>query len=283
MATDAEVASSLTAATAGLGSNLFSESADAPSTVQLVDYKTAPAPKDPGDKPNPYDQNEKYPNRNNLGQYGAGNSRDGKAEEEAALRDREGKTGIPIERQQVRATHPDVTNDNGKPQWRYYDGLEPTGNPDEYIGIEAKGHPGAHQPYQDEFDAAVTDASPAEAVLNGRKIKIVDTAPAYPPPGWTLPTEQGPGAQQAPTISGLPPWLQGAPTQIGPHDPLLAPFPGASMPGMPTSPVTGGLPDSDLHLPHIDLPSPKDCATGVLAAGGAVLLLLLAPLGVAGG
>ena len=282
VATDSGVAGQLTAATAGLGSATFPESGDAATGVQLVDYKKSPpTPADP-DK-DPYAQNPDYPNRNNLGHYGAGNSKDGKAEEQAALDFREDETGISIERQQVRATHPDVTKPDGKPQWRYYDGLEPTGNPDEYIGIEAKGHPGAHQPYQDAFDAAVTDESPAEAVLNGRKIKIVDTAPSYPPPGWTPPDTGGTGAQQAPTISGLPQWLQGAPTQVGPHNPLLAPFPGASMPGMPTSPVTGGLPDSGLHLPHIDLPSPKDCATGVLIAGTSALLLLLAPLGVAGG
>jgi len=47
VATDAEVASSLTAATGGLGTTLFPESGDAPGTVQLVDYKTAP-PTEPG-------------------------------------------------------------------------------------------------------------------------------------------------------------------------------------------------------------------------------------------
>jgi len=46
-ATDAEVASSLTAATGGLGTTLFPEPDDAPGTVQLVDYKTAP-PTEPG-------------------------------------------------------------------------------------------------------------------------------------------------------------------------------------------------------------------------------------------
>ncbi len=292
-AADHRIAAKITTATAPLSGIAFEEeapdtgagqtSANGKNTVQAVDYKEAPAPTDPGDKPNPYDQNPRYPNRNNLGQYGAGNSRDGKAEEEAALANREAQTGIPIERQQVRATHPEVTRD-GKPQWRYYDGLEPTGNPDEYIGIEAKGHEGAHQSAQDTFDGAVSPQSPAEAVLNGRKIKIVGAQPAYPAPGWTPPDSAGPpAAQQAPMTSGLPPWLQGAPTQIGPANPLLAPYPGASMPGMPTSHVTGALPDSGFHLPHIDLPSPKDCATGVVAVGGAALLLLLAPLGAAGG
>lgn len=104
--------------------------------MQAVDYRTAPPPKDPGDKPDPWGPNPNYPNRTNNGKYGVGNSVDGKAAEGAALGQRELDTGIPILRGQVRATHPDVTNPaTGKPQGRFYDGLEPTGVPGEYIGV----------------------------------------------------------------------------------------------------------------------------------------------------
>jgi hypothetical protein len=47
-------------------------------------------------------------NRSRDGTYGPGNSGDGKTAEKAALDARERETGIPLERTQVRATHPDV-------------------------------------------------------------------------------------------------------------------------------------------------------------------------------
>jgi hypothetical protein len=54
VATDTEVAASLTAATSGLGNTVFPESEDAASTVQLVDFKTAPNP-NPGTPDDPVD------------------------------------------------------------------------------------------------------------------------------------------------------------------------------------------------------------------------------------
>ncbi|WP_313675676.1 hypothetical protein [Mycolicibacterium sp.] len=53
VATDAEVASSLTAATGGLGTGVFPESGDAPATVQLVDFKSAPPTPQPGTPDDP--------------------------------------------------------------------------------------------------------------------------------------------------------------------------------------------------------------------------------------
>lgn len=170
-------------------------------TIQLVDnqFPLEPAaPVDPKD-PHPTD-----PNRSRDGTYGPGNSGDGKAAEKAALGEREKRTGIPIERQQVLATHPDVIDpETGKPQGRFYDGLEPTGNPDEYIGIEAKTNPGALDPKQQRFDNAVSGGKPATATLNGREITIVGTRTIYPPEGWQPPSAQPqPGASPGDASAG---------------------------------------------------------------------------------
>jgi PPE family protein len=174
-------------------------------SIQAVDYKTAPPPPDPGggDR-NPNDPNPNYPGRTNDGKYGDGNSQDGKAAEKAALDNRQEQLGIPIIRDQVRATHPDVTNPKtGQPQGRFYDGLEPTGVPGEYIGVEAKTHQGVGLTAdQRRFDAAVTPQHPATAILNGQPIKIIDTDVAYPPQGWVPPPTIVPGTAAPP---GLPP------------------------------------------------------------------------------
>lgn len=162
--------------------------------VQLVDRHFKLDPQDTTREPKrPHDTD---PNRASDGTYGPNNQGDGKAAERAALDAREQETGIPIIRQQVRATHPDVVNpDTGKLQNRYYDGLQPTGNPDEYIGFEAKTNKESLDPKQKKFDAAVTPEKPARAMLNGREIKIVDSQVIYPPKGWVPPpVEMGPGA-----------------------------------------------------------------------------------------
>lgn len=177
-------------------------------TVQTVDYGfKRDTPTTP--KPNPKDPNPNYPNRTNDGKYGTGNSLDGKAAEKAALDKRQADLGIPIIRDQVVATHPDVINpDTGKPQRRLYDGLEPTGVPGEYIGVEAKTHQGVGRDKpQQRFDDAVSPEHPATAVLNGQPIKIVGTDLAYPPEGWVPPPPQpgvSPfgGAQADATVPG---------------------------------------------------------------------------------
>lgn len=176
--------------------------------IEAVDFKLAPPGDDPEDvggpddpvgneseeKPNPKDPHPTDPNRSADGTYGPGNSGDGKAAEKAALDAREERTHIPLERTQVRATHPDVINPKTKkPQHRYYDALEPTGNPNEYVGIEAKTHEGAHRRDQERFDAAVSADRPATATLNGREITIVDTDIEYPPEGWVPPSAQDGG------------------------------------------------------------------------------------------
>lgn len=213
-AADQIVAADITAALAPLSEVAFDEAPDSrdhPNNVDAVDYhhvKEAPPPKDP----NPKDPHETDPNRSRDGTYGPGNSGDGKAAEKAALDERERRTQIPINRQQVLATHPNVINPKtGKPQGRYYDGLEPTGIPDQYIGIEAKtSEKVVPPPEQQRFDAAVSPQSPATATLNGRKIEIIDAQTAYPPQGWEPPSAQAPqsiapGAASPGATGVLPP------------------------------------------------------------------------------
>ena len=57
-----------------------------------------------------------YPNRTIDGKYGIGNSLDGKWQEQVALDKYQSETGIPIIRQQVKATHPGVLNQDGPRQ-----------------------------------------------------------------------------------------------------------------------------------------------------------------------
>ncbi|CAM5681252.1 hypothetical protein MAUB1S_01466 [Mycolicibacterium aubagnense] len=189
-AMDKSVADRITAALAPLQSLDLPEqgNADHEPTVQAVDYGfKRDTPTTP--KPNPKDPNPNYPNRTVDGKYGDGNSLDGKAAEKAALDKRQKDLGITIIRDQVVATHPDVINDDTKkPQGRLYDGLEPTGVPGEYIGVEAKTHEGVDRTKaQKRFDDAVSPEHPATAMLNGQPIKIVGTDVAYPPEGWVPP------------------------------------------------------------------------------------------------
>lgn len=220
-AVDAEVAAKITTAVTPLGEVSFPEvpmplPTPQHGTVQAVDFKQgpnmSPTPEPGGsggggEPKDPWAPHPDYSNRTNNGKYGQGNSADGEAAAEAALEKREEDSGIPIIRDQVRATHPDVIDPKtGKPQQRYYDGLEPTGNPDEYIGVEAKTNPGALRSDQQRFDAAVSPERPATATLNGRPIRIVGAEVEYPPDGWVPPsagTQPGAGTT-ASTEPGRP-------------------------------------------------------------------------------
>jgi hypothetical protein len=216
--------------------------------VQAVNYHQFKywLPAEP--KPNPKDPHATDPNRSKDGTYGPGNSGDGKAAEKAALDDLERKTHVPIIRQQVRATQPDVIDPvTKKPQGRFFDGLQPTGNPDEYIGIEVKTNPGALRPNQERFDNAVSPDRPATATLNGRPIKIIDTRTVYPPEGWVPPsaqvTQTVPPAGAAPGDAGglpPPPVLRrddGAPLVPGPGS---EPFPNRGTHVSPDEAAKGG-------------------------------------------
>lgn len=235
-------------------------------TIRMVDNETeepAPAEADDGTgdadeagtgsedtggsdgESNPKDPHPDYPNRSVDGTYGPGNSGDGKAAEKAALDERERKTHIAIVREQVRATHPDVENPKtGKPQHRYYDGLEPTGNPDEYIGIEAKTNEDSGQTHQQEFDDAVTVERPATAVLDGREIKIVDAQTVYPPDGWVPPSQRESSSDSAPsTGGGAQPGASASPV------PPSLTSPGAVQGGGVPAPVAGSpVPDWGTQL-----------------------------------
>lgn len=160
--------------------------------VHAVDFRRD-TPRDPP-KPDPKAPHPDYPGRTNDGKFGQGNNGDGKLEEKLALDKREGKTKIPIIRQKVRAVVPGALNPDGSEQWRYYDGLEPTGNPNEYLGIEGKRDGVKLTGPQSKFDQLVTPDNPARATLNGEPIRIVGNAVAYPqlPPG-TGPLTEAPG------------------------------------------------------------------------------------------
>lgn len=91
-----------------------------------------------------------------------------------------------------------------------------------------------------------------------------------------------------PIISGLPPWLQNpaASGVLGPaQNPLLAPFPGATMP--PTAPPAPAPTPGPALMPHINLPmpSPGDLQTAggenAVVGGGGLLLLILGAMALA--
>ncbi|SHT86856.1 putative conserved membrane protein [Mycobacteroides abscessus subsp. bolletii] len=173
--------------------------------VHAVDFQRD-TPRDPP-KPDPKGPHPDYPGRTNDGKFGKGNNGDGKFEEKIALDKREQRTKIPIIRQKVRAVVPGALNPDGSQQWRYYDGLEPTGNPNEYIGIEGKRDGVKLSGPQAKFDPLVTPENPARATLNGEPIRIVGTEVAYPklPPGTGPLTEMpagGGGVSEGPVARG---------------------------------------------------------------------------------
>jgi hypothetical protein len=116
----------------------------------------------------------------------------------------------------------------------------------------------------------------------------------YKPPGkdseWdNIPIGGLPPLKDVPDpsiISGLPPWMQnllapGVPG--GPQNPLLAPYPGATMPAPP--PASTPAPGPGL-MPHIDLPPPPNpgdlgTAGGETVLGGALILLIIGALALA--
>ncbi|WP_286151300.1 MULTISPECIES: methyl-accepting chemotaxis protein [unclassified Mycobacterium] len=235
-------------------------------TATAVDHET-PTPK-PGDPPNPKDPNPNYPNRNNDGTYRGGNDgRDGKLEEKLALDKREAQTRIPITRDQVRATVPGATNPDGSEQWRYYDGLEPTGRTGEYLGLEAKGDGGVRTGPQKSFDRLVTPENPARATLNGEPIRIVGTQLLYPElnsGGGGVPAEAGPGRGGAAPAPAAPRPPAPAPVQPGEGGlrfggfggTLIGPPEESSMPGhglevYPADPsISGGSTVSEIDGQH---------------------------------
>jgi hypothetical protein len=120
--------------------------------------------------PGPYDPNPRFPGRNNLGRFGSGNtgSADGAAAAEARLQQEEADTGKTLVRQQIRVAiidpntgKPMVDPETGNPRYRYYDALEPTGVPGQYIGIEVKSGSADLTRTQRIFDTTVSPQTPA--------------------------------------------------------------------------------------------------------------------------
>lgn len=84
-----------------------------------------------------------------------------------------------------------------------------------------------------------------------------------------------------PIISGLPPWLldPATPGVAGPgQNPLLTPFPGATMPSPP--PTSAPAPGPGL-MPHVDISGPSagdlqtaGSATAVVGGGGLLMLII---------
>ena len=93
-----------------------------------------------------------------------------------------------------------------------------------------------------------------------------------------------PRIAENPTISALPPWLQGPLVHAAPtpgQNPLLTPFPGASISSPPrSSPGVGPT-----VLPHINLPDLGDLQPGsgpaAVLGGGALVLALLGAMAIA--
>ncbi|MFL0156562.1 hypothetical protein [Mycobacteroides chelonae] len=276
-AVDKAVAGQITGALAPLETLTFPEDGrqGQEPTVQFVsnEFKLNPQEGDDTDKkPEPKKPHKTDPNRSEDGTYGPGNYGDGKAAAKAALDECERKTHIPLIRQEVRATHPDVNHENGKPQLRYYDALEPTGNPDEYVGIEAKTNPRSLDGKQQTFDNAVTRDRPATATLNGRTITIVDAQVVYPPEGWVPPSQQlgpGAGASAGEATAGPVPKSAVDPGGFGGVEaqgtvPVAAPPATGGAPVTPAPTPTPHFPDWGTHLTPQQLIDSDDPAMRVL-------------------
>lgn len=245
VATDALVGQQLQAKAAELEGIRF-EGEVSDGTIHLVDFKQSP-PTEPGPQPKP--QHPDYPERTVDGRYKTANSgRDGKWEEKIALDKYEEKTQVPIIRDQVKATHPNAVNRDGSLQRRYYDGLQPTGAPGEYIGIEGKGDGVKVRPPQSTFDALVDPDSPATAILNGEEIKIIGTVVVQPnlvpQPDPTVRIPEVPSARppDLPVQGGIPGPVVGAEGggATGGRAPVLPDW------GTPVSP--GDLAEADFPL-----------------------------------
>ena len=143
----------------------------------------------------------------------------------------------------------------GKPLYRFYDALEPTSTPGQYVGIEVKSGGADLTRQQRVFDGRVSPQTPATGTLNGQPVKIVGTdllrAPTY------VPTEgAGRGA-----VEPLPRPIEPIPEVITPPLRGGMPLPGGVLPdgamphvidipghlaGAPEVPILGdGIPDYD--------------------------------------
>ncbi|SKK20080.1 hypothetical protein [Mycobacteroides abscessus] len=194
VAMDKAVAGKITAALAPVRALTFEETPaqDHGPTATAVDYhhfKQDPPPSDPA-APNP-----NFPGRDAQGRFTIGNSgsADGAAAAEARIKQAEKETGETFVRQQIRVAVidpktglPMVDPRDGTPIYRYYDALQPTSNPNKYIGVEVKSGEADLTRRQRIFDDWVRSGHPATGTLNGKPVEIIDTeklqAPRFVPP-----------------------------------------------------------------------------------------------------
>lgn len=242
VANDQHIANELRTATADFGNLNFQESpvaaddaivGDSNKHIEAVDRTWKQGPDQPGT--GPYDPNPRYPGRNNLGQYGSGNtgSADGAAAAERALQDYEQRYHTTLIRQQIRVSA--IDPQTGQPIYRYYDALEPVpDHPGEYIGIEVKSGTASLSPNQRIFDAQVSPQNPATGTLNGQPVKITDTNVLRAPQFIPAPPAGGePGA-----ASGAPP-VKPPPVEPAPVAPPPAAAPPVKLEPLPPPVIIG--------------------------------------------
>jgi len=261
-AADMEIATNITTAVEPLSGVAFEE-APAGGHVQLVDYrsfKEGPPIPDPGSPDQPATDrapNETYPGRDARGRFIPGNTggADGAAAAEQRLQQYEKDFNTSVVRQQIRVAvidpssgQPMTDPQTGMPLYRYYDALEPTGKPGQYVGIEVKSGTADLTRQQKIFDSRVSAQTPATGTLNGQPVKVIDTELLRTPrfiPGEGIPrsvVEPLPEARAPSLRGGLPVGGAVFPDDAMPH---FVDVPG-HLAGAPDVPVLGdGLPDHD--------------------------------------
>ncbi|MGV0815765.1 hypothetical protein ABQF34_27760 [Mycolicibacterium boenickei] len=221
-------------------------------TVQAANFKQSPIPVPGTDETpaRPREPNPIHPGRDASGRFMPGNtgSADGAAAAEARLKQEESDTGRTFNRQQIRVAiidpntgQPMTDPKTGKPLFRFYDALQPTGQPGRYVGIEVKSGESQLTRNQRIFDDRVNSGKPATGVLNGQPVEIVAArelrAPMYLPPA------DGARSGEAPSGRGA------AAAGAGP-----GPGAGSSLPPVESGPrgggfAVGGVPADVLPLP----------------------------------
>lgn len=169
---DNEIATKITTTTTELTHHGFDQSER--TTIQAVDYKTAPptpAPGTPDDSGND-SRHPDYPDHKPDGTWAPGNSGvDGDVAANHTFDEMEA-LGTPLIRQQIQVKVTDPAT--GKTYARVYDALQPTEVPGQYIGIEHKVNASPITTNQRTVDDLVNAGTPARGILNGQPIEVVD-------------------------------------------------------------------------------------------------------------
>jgi hypothetical protein len=221
VAIDTEVAGKVSAAIGGVNTAQFGDTPVTPNQhkkpqIQPVDnrtFKQGPPQPDPGTPDDPVggvDRHPIYPDHRPNGKWAPANSgADGDAAAQHTF-DQMEQRGIPVVRQEIRVSVTDPQT--GKTYIRYYDGLQPTGVPGQYIGIEHKTNASPITENQSIADSLVNSGNAARGTLNGQPIDVVGARTirvSWPPPEG-LPTEGLLGRAAGP-LEGLPPPVEAPP------------------------------------------------------------------------